>query len=130
MNEHPILPAGYNADDNNGDEVDGAGTNWPILPLLFDSFEAKYVLIVTEEMMAAFGDTCPDYVVPVEYRSLMLPTEDQLVAIGRLWPDITLPAPSNVLVFPTVSSTFVFPSEPDTIDMSQGDDTHTVRRTA
>lgn len=130
MTDHPILPAGYNADDNNGDEIDGAGTNWPVWPLLYDTFEARYVLFISDEMMAVFGDTCPDYVVPSVYSLIMVPVENQYIGIGHAWPDVMMPTASNVILFPAVSSTLVLPNEPDTIDMSESDDTHTVRRTA
>ena len=50
---HPILSAGYNSWDNNGDEVDGAGVNEPVWPVYFDTFEPLLVLIITPAMAGA-----------------------------------------------------------------------------
>jgi hypothetical protein len=80
---HPFLPAGFNADEINGDETNGAGTNWPIGPLTFDSFEALRPLIVTQPMLAAF-DGCADYTVPgVNDLHMVSHEQDTLVIRGR-----------------------------------------------
>jgi hypothetical protein len=71
---HPILPCGFNADDVNGDDYDGPGTNWPVSPVLFDTFEAMEVVIITEEMLAVF-EGCGDYVVPSERWEITWPCE-------------------------------------------------------
>lgn len=83
MPDHPVLPTGYNSWENNGDEVDGAGVNEAVWPVLFDTFEAIPVLIVTEEMMAAF-DGCADFIVPCENNVVTIPHEPETVMIrGR-----------------------------------------------
>jgi hypothetical protein len=88
---HPILPCGYNADDNNGDEVDGAGTNWPIWPVLFDTFEGLVPLIITDEMLEVFVTECSDIVfpdvsdqiaLPFELLTHMIPAEEQVLMIA------------------------------------------------
>lgn len=83
MPDHPILPCGINSWMIAGDELDGAGVNEPVWPLLFDSFEPVPVFIVTDEMMAAF-DGCADYVVPCQNDTVMIPHEvDTIVIRGR-----------------------------------------------
>ena len=116
---HPILPAGYNADDNNGDEVDGAGTNWPIWPYLFDAFIPLEVLIITPEMMDVF-DGCPDWVAPSAPNSFVAPAEPMSLTLpasvrGHVVaaPDVTYSpsAPDNVIVFPAEPDTLVVTEE-------------------
>jgi hypothetical protein len=80
---HPILPAGFNADDIAGDEVDGAGTNWPIWPELFDTFFSYKVMFITEEMMDVFETGCPDYVAPCLPNTVTFPQETPVLVIRR-----------------------------------------------
>ena len=98
---HPVLPCGYNADDNNGDEVDGSGTNWPIWTVLFDTFEGLIPLIVTSEMLELFVTTCADIVFPAEddtitfpaeVRGLTIRPEQQQVDVAAEVDDLVLPA--------------------------------------
>ena len=80
---HPIMPTGYNSWEINGDEMDGAGVNEPVWPELFDTFESQAVLIITEEMIAAF-DGCPDFTIPCENDTLVIRHEpDTLMIRGR-----------------------------------------------
>jgi hypothetical protein len=95
MTVHPIFNSGINADDYNGDEYDGAGTNWRISPMLFDSFEPKQPLILTDEMVAVFK-ACPD---------LILPCPDNLVHLPRPLNVDNINAPGNVYDAPRVPST-------------------------
>ena len=97
---HPVLPAGYNADDNNGDEVDGAGTNWAIWPLLYDTFETKYVLIVSEEMLGLFGTICADYTVPATPNVITFPAQNQEVQVRNVWSEQVLAPASNTITLP------------------------------
>ena len=61
---HPYLFAGFNTAPNNGDEVDGAGVNYPpISPNWFSSFTQIEILIITEEMMSIFVSDCADLVI-------------------------------------------------------------------
>jgi len=80
---HPLLPAGFNADDNNGDYVDGPGTNWPVWPVLFDTFVGIPIVILTQEMMDVFEDACPDYVAPCVSDTIVFPTEVRTQPIRR-----------------------------------------------
>ena len=77
---HPLLPAGFNADEINGDETNGAGTNWSIGPMLFDTFEAFAPLIITESMLDAFNE-CADYTVPGVNDTHMIPHEQDTLVI-------------------------------------------------
>jgi hypothetical protein len=77
--DHPILPCGYNADDNNGDEVDGAGTNWPIWPAYFVSFQLRNLLILSPDTVSIFETDCPDYVVPCANNTVTIPREVRAV---------------------------------------------------
>jgi len=80
---HPLLPAGINADDNNGDEVDGAGTNWEIWPELFDSFIGLQVMLVDSEMMAVFDTGFPDYAPPCIPNTIVFDSEVRTQVIRR-----------------------------------------------
>jgi hypothetical protein len=118
MNGHPTLHAGFNADDINADEVDGAGTNWRIAPVLFDSFIALDVFILTPEMLAAF-DECPDFVVAADWPAGIVPAEANVftaavndwtvcevsareppILIRADWLDATVPAEDTTIVLP------------------------------
>ena len=79
---HPILPAGFNADDIDGDDYDGPGTNHRISPMLFDSFESMQVVIITEEMLAVF-DGCADLVIPREHMEIEFPCEPREVQVRK-----------------------------------------------
>jgi len=116
---HPRLPAGFNADDNNGDEVDGAGTNWPVWPYLFDSFVPLEVLIITDEMLEIF-DGCPDYVVPGMTRDIpidpqpsvyVLPAVSAALNVPTVETAIVIAATDNVIVFPARQNTLIIPGE-------------------
>jgi hypothetical protein len=80
---HPKLPAGYDADDHNGDDINGAGTNWPVWPELFDTFVSFEVLFITEEMLEFFVTGCPDYVIPRVPNLTVLPRENRVYVIGE-----------------------------------------------
>jgi len=79
---HPILPCGFNADDINGDETNGAGTNWVVSPVLFDSFVGLTPLIMTSDMFAAF-DECPDLTIPCENDTVVFPAGPRVLKIRR-----------------------------------------------
>lgn len=69
---HPILPAGHNSWEINGDEMDGAGVNEPIWPDLFDSFIALTPIVITPDMLSAFEEACPDLVIAGEEDVVMV----------------------------------------------------------
>ena len=71
---HPLLPAGYNSWEINGDEVDSAGVNEPVWPDLFDSFEGLSTLVLTPPMVGAFDD-CPDFTIAPASNNIMIPLE-------------------------------------------------------
>jgi hypothetical protein len=79
---HPLLPCGFNADDLNGDDYDGPGTNWRVSPMLLDSFEAKDVVIITEEMLAIF-EGCADYVVARDIWRIGMPREVREIQLRK-----------------------------------------------
>lgn len=83
MTGHPRLPAGYNADDLDGDEFNGAGTNWPIWPYLFDSYVGFKPLLLDENDMAMFETECPDYCAPRVDDTVCVPTEDDVIEVRR-----------------------------------------------
>lgn len=80
---HPVLPCGYNSWENDGDEVDGAGVNEPVSPVLFDTFEPLPVLLIDAEMQAAFDEECPDLVVACVNDQVMIPRELETLVIMR-----------------------------------------------
>jgi hypothetical protein len=82
MTDHPILPAGFNADPIDGDEVDGAGTNWPVWPVLVDTSECKRPLILTKESFEVF-EGCADLVIAGVNNTIILPQEVRTLVIRR-----------------------------------------------
>jgi hypothetical protein len=134
---HPQLPCGYNADDNNGDEVDGAGTNWSVWPDLFDTYVGLTVLVITGDMMDVFATDCPDYIAPAFLNIITLPGEDQVLAVSGAWREIAFQAESNVIIFPQGSrgvkiraneNDTSIARQDDTLKLSQESQTHVVRR--
>lgn len=89
MPENPVLFAGFNADPINGDEADGAGTNWQVWPVLFDSYDGLEPLIITQEMLAAF-DECADLILPAADNVITFPFENNEITIGGNWPDVVI----------------------------------------
>ena len=79
---HPILPAGFNADPIDGDEVDGAGTNWPVWPALVDTVEVHRPLILTKENFEVF-EGCADLVIGGTNNTIILPQEVRTLVIRR-----------------------------------------------
>ena len=80
---HPLLPAGFNEDPIAGDEVDGAGTNEPIWPEYFVATVCFAPLLLDEEDMDRFGETCADYIVACTDDTLRLPSEFEVLQIRR-----------------------------------------------
>ncbi len=99
MPDHPILPSGFNADPIDGDEVDGAGTNWAIWPVLFDSFIGLQPLIISEEMLAVF-DGCADIVFRHPDNVIAFPCENRHIGISGEWATLLPPVTSRTLSFP------------------------------
>jgi hypothetical protein len=129
MDEHPLLFAGFNADPINGDEADGAGTNWPIWPLLFDSFIGLTPLIVSEEMLDVF-DECPDVVIARVDNVALFAGEDRLILVGGGWPEWVLPATSSTLRFPWEQRGQTIGKVSATIAVDRSQDTITLPRPA
>lgn len=82
MTDHPLLPAGFNADPINTDETDGAGINAPVWPVLFDTFESLRPLLITQEMLAVF-DGCADLVIPAENDTITFPAEQDTLVFRK-----------------------------------------------
>jgi hypothetical protein len=83
MTDHPKLPAGFNADDLNGDEIDGSGTNWPCWPMFFDSFVGFKPLLLDANDLAMFDTECPDYCVPRVDDTVCIPAEDDVIEVRK-----------------------------------------------
>ncbi len=97
---HPQLPAGYNSDPIDGDEVDGAGTNWAIEPLWTDTFLSYPLVLITPDMLEIFETGCPDYVVQRVDNVYTLPAEVRTHTVPRDYQDY-IPSPvNNTIVFP------------------------------
>lgn len=90
---HPELPAGFNSDDIDGDDFNGPGTNWPVWPLMFDSYEGLEPLVMNRERYEVF-DGCADYGVPMENNLITLGNEGKLYMVGGSWP-MLVPPPIN-----------------------------------
>lgn len=57
---HPILPAGLNTTDVNGDELNGPGVDWEVWPELLYSFVTLRPLTIDENDLAMFDTVCFD----------------------------------------------------------------------
>lgn len=122
MPDHPILPAGYNADVIDGDEVDGAGTNWPLWPVLFDSFVGLVPLIVTDEMIDAFDETA-DIAFPYVDTTVRLPFEDALMVFGDVWPVLMIDAETDLIIFPQEQRTQTLRDDKGELQLGSGSGT-------
>lgn len=80
---HPILPAGYNEDPIDGDDVDGAGTNETVWPHFFDTFTMMHLFIIDQDMLDIFETGCPDYVIPCGSNTIVFPAEFRELVIRR-----------------------------------------------
>lgn len=80
---HPILPAGYNSWENDGDEIDGAGVNEPIWPEFYDTVVIYGPIVLTSDMLGLFDTECPDYIPPCQDDTVTLPAEFETLVIGR-----------------------------------------------
>lgn len=79
---HPVLPAGYNDWEINGGDANFPGANEAIWPELFDTFEPKQIVLITEEMLEIF-DGCADVVIPCENWSITFPREVRELMIRK-----------------------------------------------
>jgi hypothetical protein len=79
---HPILPAGFNADDVSGDEFDGAGTNHPLWPMLVELFEGLQIVLITDEMLAVF-DGCADLTIDCDNWVVRIRAEPRTVTARK-----------------------------------------------
>ena len=111
---HPQLPAGLNADDVNDDVIDGGGTNWPIWPMLFDTYQGFAPVIVTDEMQEVF-DGCADYTVGCVVDEFILPAAIGPYLVGGTWPDIVPPLMNNTIVIPWQPRELNIPAPDSTI---------------
>ena len=78
----PIMPAGYNSWENDGDEVDGGGVNEPIWPEYFDAFVGLPVLVLTSVMVDVFND-CPDFTIGAARNVLAVPDDVPVLLVGE-----------------------------------------------
>jgi hypothetical protein len=79
MSDYVIFD-GYNSATNNVDEVDGAGVNEPIWPVLFDTFIALTPLIINAAMLDAF-DGCADITIAAGNNTIVIPHEPETIMI-------------------------------------------------
>jgi hypothetical protein len=121
--DHPYLPAGFNADDNNGDEVDGAGTNWNVWPVLFDTFESRRVLIVTQDMLDVFEEACPDFVPARIDTTQVFPPAERVIDIpSHGWRELAISGEGNtVMIRPAPRSRSISDDWGDQTLPAQGD---------
>ena len=118
---HPLLPCGYNSAAIDGDELNGAGVNEPVWPLLFDTFEAMTVIVTSEELHEAV-EICPDFVIDPQNSLLILPSG---------WP-IFVPAHDAWLdpqAIAVESGLIVLPRRPQTQAVTPESDRATARDT-
>ena len=81
---HPYLFAGFNTAPNNGDEVDGAGVNYPpVSPHWVNTMTRIEILIITDEMLAIFDNGCPDLVIRHQPNSVTIRGELETLEIRR-----------------------------------------------
>ena len=81
---HPVLPAGYNADDLNGDEFNGAGTNHPVWPNYTVMTTYQIIVLMSEEMMSIFDTECPDLVIACQPNTILIPGEPETINVRKV----------------------------------------------
>lgn len=80
----PILPAGINTTEINGDELNGAGVNEPVWPVYVTGLETFPPIILDEETASIFDKLCPDYVPRQQSNVFTVPAETETIVIrGR-----------------------------------------------
>jgi hypothetical protein len=82
MSNPYVIHDGYNADALNGDEFNGAGTNWPTVPALLDSFEMLPPVVLTAAVLDGFND-CPDLVVACQSDTLTIRPQSDTVIVRK-----------------------------------------------
>jgi hypothetical protein len=115
---HPVLPAGYNSWELNGDELNGAGANEPTWPYLLDAFIPLEVLIITPEMLDVF-DGCPDFVAPCEPNLVMVPVQQTTYTPAAPPPAYVPAAADAVYAVSAVDNLIVFPAEQRTLVITE-----------
>jgi hypothetical protein len=78
--KHPIMPAGYDHWENNGDELNGGGVNEPVWPEYFDAFEGLTVLVLTPVLVDSFND-CPDWIMGDAHNVVAIPLDAQVLLV-------------------------------------------------
>jgi hypothetical protein len=137
LTDHPTMPAGYNADPIDGDEVDGSGTNWTIWPVLFDTFIGLVPLVITPEMMDAFLQECADLVLPWEDNIVAVPPDRLDITLRPEIQEVAASGDADKVAWKRRADTVVLQpdgaqvtagGEPETITLADEEDTDTVRK--
>lgn len=108
---HPVLFAGYNSCDNDGDEVDGPGVNAPQWPVYVDTFIGFSLIVLTTEMLEAFDSQCPDYVAAAVPELYVAQPDNWEVGVGNLWPDPFIAAEADVVTIEPQSDSLVLAAD-------------------
>ena len=72
---HPVLPAGYNSWEIDGDGVDGSGVNEHVSSVYFVTLTSLDPFLLDEGMIDIFVNGCPDYTVPRDLWLIVFPGE-------------------------------------------------------
>ena len=115
---HPILPAGYNSWDINGDELNGSGVNEPMSPTWVDLFIPLDVLIITPEMLDVF-EGCADYTVPYAANELSVPAEYMILTLPARPSQQVFAAESDTVVIAAINNVIVLPAESNTLVLTE-----------
>lgn len=81
VERHPILPAGFNSFEIDGDDMDGSGVNLPIWTLAWDSMAMGTPIALLPGSYEVFDD-CPTITIRGENSTIVFPREVRTQLIG------------------------------------------------
>jgi hypothetical protein len=103
---HPILPCGLNSVAMDGDEVNGAGINFAIWPMLFDTYEGFEPIVLTADKIAVF-DECPDVKFGAPDNDNLIPNIERTTELRHRWIPQEIPGQNNTMMFEPWENTLI-----------------------
>jgi hypothetical protein len=78
---HPILPAGYDSFEINGDDMDGSGVNFPVWTSAWESLTMGTPIALLTDSYEVFAD-CPTITIRGDNNTIVFPREVRTQPIG------------------------------------------------
>lgn len=78
---HPVLPAGYDSFEINGDDMDGSGVNFPVWTSAWESLKMGTPITLLAGSYEVFDD-CPTVTIRGDNTTIVFPREVRTQLIG------------------------------------------------